>query len=416
MKKIIIAAAVLAVFFTGCAMPFRQKLDSYLSTQKYMEADQLIEKEQKEGSEYKDKNELLYYFDRGSVSQMLGEYGLSNDYLAKADGMIEKLYTRNVADEAYSFLSNDMNLMYTGEDFEQVMVNILRSLNFMYEGNFKDARIEAKKVNNKLNWFADTYGDKAVYTDDAFARYLSAFSYEANGDINDAYIDYKKSLQVYERYGPAYKMEIPGYLKKDLLRTATALRFKNDVDEYKKKFGDIKFAKDADLKSNAEVLVVVYDGLSAYKEAGFNNFPKYVLREYAVQSISVTAQAAKSEAEFYDAQDVARMAHTSLEARAAQIMTKRMASTLLKEAAKRVPLVGLFVQDDKADTRSWRTLPSRFLVTRMTLSPGKSKVKVIIYPRGYDEDKTGTIAVVEKEIEIKLKAGEKKVIPIFFQI
>jgi hypothetical protein len=75
------------------------------------------------------------------------------------------------------------------------MVSILKALNFLYQGDYSGARVEARKVNGKLNVFADEYGDKAIYTDDAFARYIAAFAYEAQGELNDAYIDYKKDLQ-----------------------------------------------------------------------------------------------------------------------------------------------------------------------------------------------------------------------------
>jgi hypothetical protein len=70
--------------------------------------------------------------------------------------MIDKLYTKSAVDETYSFLSNDLALKYTGEDFEQVMVDILSALDYMYTGNFKDARIEVKKVNNKINLISDS--------------------------------------------------------------------------------------------------------------------------------------------------------------------------------------------------------------------------------------------------------------------
>jgi hypothetical protein len=409
-KKIAILLTVLVVVLAGCTVPFRKTLDSYLAIGDYVKADALIEKEKAQGSEYSDKNELLYYFDKGSVTQMLGQYKMSSDFLSSADDMIEKNYTRSAVDEANSFMSNDLSLKYSGEDFEQVMVNTARCLNYMYEGKFDDARIEAKKIDAKINWFADTYGEKTIYKDDAFARYLSAFSYEAKGELNDAYIDYKKSLKAYESYAPIYGTEVPGYLKQDLLRTATALKFNDDVDGYKKKFGDVVFTSDPDLRKSAEVLVVVYDGLPAYKVEGFNHFPSFEQRPYAVENIKITSD---SPAEFYDAQDVSKMAVKNLEVRIGQIMLKKLGSSVVKSIAKQIPGLNLFVQEDKADTRSWRTIPARFLLSRLVLKPGESKITVTIFPRGYAEG-GGTILPVTKEFDLKLSEGEKKAVPVFF--
>src|ERR1035437_3023812 len=238
MKKII-SMILLAFLFilTGCGVPFHKQLDMYMMNGQYDLADQLIDTEKANGSEYNDKNTLLYYFDKGSVTQMLGEYKLSSDFLDKADDMIDKLYTKSAVDEAGAFLSNDLNIKYAGEDFEQVMVNIMKALNFMYEDNFDAARVEVKKVNNKLNLFADNDGDKAIYTDDAFARYLSGFCYEANGDINDAYIDYKKSFETYQKYTVIYGITAPDEVKSDLMRLSAVLGFTEDYEAYKKDFG-----------------------------------------------------------------------------------------------------------------------------------------------------------------------------------
>ncbi len=403
-KKLAVVIVALAVLLAGCTVPFRKTLDSYLTLGQYQKADALIEKEKKDGSEYKDKNEILYYFDKGSVTQMLGDYGVSNGFLNTANEQIELSYTRSVVDEANSFLSNDLSLKYSGEDFEQVMVNIMTCLNYMYEGKFDDARIEAKKVNNKLNLLADTMGDKAIYTDDAFARYLSAFCYEAKGDINDAYIDYKKSLQTYEKYTSVYGMEMPEMIKQDFLRTATALKFKDDIDEFTKANGEVKFTPESELNTKAEVLIVVYDGLPAYK-IDSNSWPKFVERPEPLESVMVTAN--KATADFYVAQDISKMGVKNLELRVGQIMLKKVASSVVKQLAKQVAILSLFVQDDKADTRSWRTIPARFRVARLMLEPGKTKITVTLNPAGKG-------APVTQVFDVNMKKGEKKAIPVFF--
>jgi hypothetical protein len=402
-KNALILLSLFIMLLYGCGVPFQKKLDVYLMNGDYQLADQLIDTEKAKGYQYNDKNELLYYFDKGSVTQMLGEYKLSSDFLTKADDMIDALYTRSAGDEVNSFLSNDLSLKYTGEDFEQVMVNILNALNYMYAGDFSSARVEVKKVNNKLNLFADKYGDKAIYTDDAFARYLSAFCYEVNGDVNDAYIDYKKSYEQYQKYSVLYGVAVPETIKQDLLRTAGELNFTEDVDNYKKEFGDTVFTPANELKKEGEIMVVVYDGMPAYKVEGYGHMPMFTVRGYAVSSMEVSAQGVTGRP--FVAQDLSVMAVKNLETKNGLILLKSVGRDIVKSLVKQIPFGSLFVSEDKADTRSWRTIPARFQVVRMAVPTGNVKALV----------KLTSVSGIEKVLpfEFNLKAGQKKVIPVF---
>ncbi len=409
MKKIIFFFfCILIIFLTACSVPFHKKLDQYMVACQYKEADELIESERTNPKEniYSYKNELLYYFDKGAVRQMMGDYRTSSENLEKAEDIIDKLYTKSLTDETWSFFSNDLNLNYTGEDFEQVMVNIIKALNYMYSGDFNGAAIEARRINYKLNYFADSYGEKAIYTDDAFARYLSAFAYEAIGSINDAYIDYKKSLKAYEKYNSVYGTEVPDFIKSDILRMADALKFYDEIDDFKKNWGqDVRFIKYNELKNSAEVLVVVYDGLPAYK-VDERAMPKFVNRGYAVEKVIVK----DADREYYSviAQDISKIAIKNLENKNLAIVAKTIARNLTKKVAKEIPILNFFIGEEKADTRSWRTIPGRFQLVRLPVTPGsKRKIIIEIYDRGRSEPN-------QQIFEVYLKQGQKKVIPIYY--
>jgi hypothetical protein len=404
-KIVLLAVSAILLLLTGCGIPFQRKLDMYMTAGQYKEADALIDSEKTHPKEniYNDKNELLYFFDKGAVLQMGMEYGRSTDFLEKADDRIDKLYTRSVVNEVGSFLSNDLALDYTGEDFEQTMVEILKALNYMYAGDFDNARVEIKRVNNRLNVFADKYGDKAIYTDDAFARYISAFAYEALGEINDSYIDYKKSLKAYEKYNKFYGTEIPPFIKQDVLRTADALHFDSDIAEFTNQWGKVDFVPSNRLKEKGEVLVVVYDGLPAYK-IDDNKWPKFIDRGNALAD--VRAVAGGTEYQGFVSQDVSRMAIKNLETKNMQILAKKVGSSLVKGLAKNFPVLNLFVTEDKADTRSWRTIPARFHIIRMALAPGKQVISVELFPA------SGGDLRVEK-VSVDVKKGKKIVVPVF---
>ena len=408
MKKILLLFfCLIIIFITGCAVPFHKKLDQYLAAGQYKEADELIESEKTNPKEniYSSKNELLYFFDKGAIRQMIGDYKQSSEYLEKAEDIIDKLYTKSLTDETWSFFSNDLNLNYTGEDFEQVMVNIIKTLNYMYEGDFDGAAVEARKINRKLNYFQDSYGEKAIYTDDAFARYLSGFAYEAIGAVNDAYIDYKKSLKTYQKYNTIYGTAVPSFIKGDILRMAYALKFYDEIDNLKKEWAeDVSFTKYNELKKSAEVMIVVYDGLPAYK-IDERAMPKFVNRGYAVEKILV--KDADKEYTSIVAQDISKMAVKNLENKNLAILAKTLVRNVAKKVAKEIPILSLFVGEEKADTRCWRTIPGRFQIVRFQVTPdSKRKIIAEIYLKGNSTP-------VQEIFEIYLKPGNKKVIPIY---
>jgi hypothetical protein len=392
---------------TGCAVPFHKKLDQHLVSDQYKEADELIESERTKPKEnvYSSKNELLYFMDKGAVRQMMGDYKTSSENLEKAENVMDKLYTRSLTDETWSFFSNDLNLNYSGEDFEQVMVNVIKTLNYMYSGDFDGAAIEARKINRKLNYFSDSYGDKAIYTDDAFARYLSAFAYEAAGSINDAYIDYKKSLNAYQKYQTVYGTRVPAFIKSDILRMADKLKFYDEIDNFKKEWAeDVPFVKYDDLMKMAEVMIVIYDGLPAYK-IDKNAKPKYVNRGYAVEKVVVK----DGDKEYFStiANDISKMAEKNLENKNLAIVAKTYARNVVKKAAKDIPVLNLFIGEEKADTRCWRTIPGRFQIVRFPVTSGsKRKIIIEIYEKGNS-------VPIQQVAEIYLKQGNKEVIPIY---
>ncbi|MBN1595043.1 hypothetical protein JW933_03865, partial [candidate division FCPU426 bacterium] len=185
LPALILCAACLA----GCGgIRVAKQVANTVSAGNYDAALQLLEKQKQQ---YSGPNNLLYYFERGTVLQRTGDYTASIDALNSAERLIEELYGTSVTQAATSFLINDMSMDYTGEDFEQVMVHVIKALNFFYQDELQGALVEARKVNTRLVKLADKYGSEAVYEQDAFARYLAAYIHEASREYNDAYIDYK---------------------------------------------------------------------------------------------------------------------------------------------------------------------------------------------------------------------------------
>lgn len=420
------------LFVTGCAPnAIYKKVDAFIAAGQYAEADGLIEKEKKQ---FEGNHEILYYFDKGSILQMLGDYKNSSLNLQKAEGVIDELFTKSVTQEVSSFFTNDMNLPYEGEDFEKVMVNVMGALNYLYMGDYEGARVEVRRIDTVLNQVMERNEGKGIYKQDAFARYLSAYIYEAKGELDDAYIDYKKAYRAYEDYYTLYGTEIPEIVKQDVLRIADARGYKDDVREFKEQWGDVLFTKYKELKAKGEVLLVVYDGMAPYKvsvnkssvvyehEATKTNpttvsvaFPKFVERGYVVGSVS--AMADNRTFYGYEIENVAKIAVKTLEDKNLLIAAKAFARAAVKYFTSKAiqgkgenKMLNLLtnvynVVSEQADTRSWRTLPARFILIRMPLKPGKHRIKVLI------TDVTG--ANREQTVDVKVGAGQKKAVPVF---
>ncbi len=415
-RKTVVLSAVLVVlmFLAGCGKPFHKQLDEALTAGNYQAAADIIDSEKTKPKEniYSEKNEMLYYMDKGAVLQVLKQYEESCGLMTKADELVDKLYTKSALDETAAFLSNDLSIKYRGEDFESVMLSIISMLNYMYQGDYEKCAVESRKVNNKLKYFEAEYGDKAIYTEDPLARYLAGFCYEASGDYNDAYIDYKLAAAACERYENVYGVSVPDIMKSSVLSMAEANRFADDVAEYTGKWGAVDYTKREALADNSEVLLVIYDGLPAYKVEDKNfltgiALPKYQKRQGWLEDVQVTCSEKACPVELV--QDQGAIAYKNLETKNGIMMLKGVGRGVAKTIMKNIPLGSLFVGEEKSDTRCWRTIPSRFHLVRIKLAPGKHEIKVTLKAAADDklhQDRVETITAT-------LAKGQKKVYPVY---
>jgi len=431
------ALILLAFWLAGCGgLRVTDRLERDLASGDYAAGIKTIEEAK---AQYAGPNSLLYYLDLGSFYQRAGDYARSNQALEQAELLIDELYTKSLSESVASFLVNDTSLSYSGEDFEQVMVNILKALNYLYLGDWEGAQVEARKVNNRLLALSDRYGDQAVYRQDGFARYLSAFAYEAGGQYNDAYIDYKKAYQAYQTYASHYGTPVPRVLQSDLLRLSRWLDFRDEYRRWRETFGaDSPVPPPRPRKGKrGELLLVVYDGLMPAKRTRYVKvpvrdaddhpyllkvaFPVFVPRPPAISALEIGLPDERVDASEV-MEPVADIAIQNLEQRIGLISAKAIARATAKYIAavqaRRAARqggqgLGLLVDiasnvytlaSEQADTRSWRMLPNRFQLIRVRLPAGTQVLPVRI--RAFSGG-----ARPGRDLEVELQAGEKKVIP-----
>jgi hypothetical protein len=393
---------------------------------------------EKEQSQYAGPNSLLYYLDRGALLQRTDDYRASCQDLEQADKLIDELAGTSVSETVGSFLVNDMTLSYTGEDFEQVMINIMGELSYLYAGDLQGALVEARRVNTRLVQLSDKYNKEMIYKQDAFARYLSAFAYEAEGDYNDAYIDYKNAYQAFQWYEKHYHMPMPPEIREDLLRLSRWQGFDDEYKEWREAFGPDLPDPGRRPKKRSEVLLVVYDSLAPRKTTRWvaatvadpdGNpytlkvaFPTFTPMPHLVDSVRVgLADGQVIEGHLFEPLDA--IAVQNLEQRIGAITAKAIGRATAKFIAAYQTRKILHTQDEgvnllvglatnvytfateQADTRSWLTLPSRFHLVRISLPPGKHSLELMMQAMSGETH--------NQAVPVELKPGEKKVIPVF---
>lgn len=260
------------VLLAGCGPSVNRYLliESSLRAHDAKGADAIVAAAEKD---YGSKSRVLYGMDRGMTLQLAGDYQQSNAVLEQAEEELDRLYTRKVRTETLAFMTNDTALPYEGDPYEQVLINVLKALNYAELGEWQDALVEARRIDHRLNVLSDRTQEKNAYRDDGFARYLSGILYESTGDVNNAFIAYRKAYETFEATRAWSHTAVPWQLRADLLRTAEALHFTQELAEFQQLFPDTRWETGQALQQLAQVVVISYNGRAPRKEDQFLDLP-----------------------------------------------------------------------------------------------------------------------------------------------
>lgn len=352
------------------------------------------------------RNRLLYRLEKAMILDRLGEADKARRLLIEADKIADELYTVSVSRTAASFVVSDAQTDYEGEDYEKVAIHTQLALSFIGSGDLAAARVEAKKINNKLHAMNQAYDadHRNQYGEDAFARYLSGAIFEARGEIDDAIIDYGRAVELYQgRFAAFVQGGVPDQLVAAYWRLLKRRNRTDRLTQVEKDFKEI-VAKtkqaDSELGPTAgEVFVVHEVGNIATKSTSdfmlpvgsqVVRFSFPVIRKTAsMQSWRATGVRVSGGA-YYAAENAADMdeiARVTLDDRRGRLVAKQMTRLLAKgqlaEQARQNfgPLAGIAVNifaavTETADTRSWTLLPEGYFVTRLKLKPGSYTLEV----------------------------------------
>lgn len=398
----LLAAVAGCLLVAGCATwshSFRE-VERRLVQEQYAEALQALERQGEA-----EREPLLYQLNKAMLLRMDGQYAASNDAFEQAKALIAEYSAVSLREEGATFIINDAASAYAGEEHEQVLVHLYEALNYLALGNRDSARVEALQVDLRLREQAERGGQD--YVEGAFARYLTGMIYEDLGEWSDALIAYRKSYEAYLEYRERYSVAMPQSLKHALLRLTEHLGLTDEQRRYQEEFGIEQWTRQDAWRKQGELIFMLHNGLAPTKQEHVGSvldplsghfytiaLPSYQPRVPLARAARVDVNGLAVDTEVYE--DVQALATRTLEAKLPAITARAVARMVVKaQVAKAArekaresrgdPLAAALlsfgmevanVLTERADTRSWATLPKDIQLARIALPPGTYNVRV----------------------------------------
>ena len=367
---------------------------------------------------YRNKERLLYYLDAGMLHHIQGNWQQSNDLLTRAEDAIQELYTKSVARAAGSMLLNDTSLEYSGEDYEDIYINVFKALNFLELGNPEAAMVEVRRVDEKLSFLELKYARMAKemeqdseakvqfknsrgrFHSSALASYISMIMYEADRRMDDARIDYDNLHYAFKSQPELYPFSPPAIAHPEANKERNMLRVLSFVNR-----GPTKLPLEMHIHTSKDLLVLASSG----KDVDFNAIPwpgiedgyyfKFAIpyledRPPKVGRVDVVTSDGQRQT-LSKLEDLSLVARRSFELKEPMIILKSVSRTVIKglaaekakEEAKKntsdlgAALLGLVADaavflSENADLRISQFFPSDALITEIPLPEGEQTIRI----------------------------------------
>lgn len=365
---------------------------------------------------------LLYLQERGRIGQLASNTDASKTDFDAAIGAYATLEDRAVISASAtlasgaSLITNDNARPYAGSLYERVFVHQYQALNYLASGDGSAALVEVRRANliqnealakkentvdsaredaEKKGFDAERYDSYFTGMDVAAGRvksgfqnaatfYLSGLIYEATGNNNDAYIDYRKALEL-----------VPDnpYVQRDVVRTGLKTGIE-DAQKLARQIGNVQYGP---AKGEGELVIYLEEGFVPAKEAvsipiwtsktlNTVSFPVYSGNIPAPSAMVVDISGRTLETSLLV--DTRALAVRTLKDEIPGMLVRAFLRLLTKQEMQRQlqqqdssGLMGLAgtlysLVTDKADLRSWLTLPGSGQVLRIPLPAGAHRVAV----------------------------------------
>jgi len=176
---------------------------------------------------YDEKDRVLFWIDLGLLQHYAYQDSLSIINLALADNAIEELYTTSISKGVASMVLNDNALDYSGEDYENLYINVFKALAFYRQGESESALVEIRRLTEKFVELEQKYQQEyrslkesdeiktevdeisVNFYSSALAHYLSMILFLNDGEYDDGRISRDKFYDAFENQKELYNFPKP---------------------------------------------------------------------------------------------------------------------------------------------------------------------------------------------------------------
>ncbi len=411
----------LAILINGCAAyqldTAQHKVRTSFAAGDYQTTAELIKKLDKKNV-YQKKDRVLLNLEQGMINHFAHNYEESSRYFSQAELQIDELFTKSVSRAIKSFVVNDNSLAYDGEDYEDIYLNIFKSLNYIHQNKLESALVETRRVTYKLERLeqkynglveslakADTTGTSqnkwktgsTSVENSALGRYLSTILFAKTGKPDDARIEYEQFLKAYHNQKPGAGLTQQSEHHFQQLTQANSYNILLQA-----------FSGRAPIKEQQDIRLYLAE-IDSYLKI---SLPTLLTFHTAVSSITVTINDAEIiglhliEEMDWVAKEVYKVKEPIIYARAIvrgvlkAIAAKKLEKTAAKESSTLgivANIVGKVAQEatEKADLRSWQTMPGKAYARVIKLPPGRHKLSFNYY--GHNRN---LLFTEERQIEV----------------
>ena len=373
-------------------------------------------------SDASDRDYYLLLLERGKVNLAAGRYDSAIVDLQTAERrFLDIEATTSVAGAFKSMLVNPTMGEYESEAHEKIMISSYLLLAYWLKGDSEDAFVERNRLVGRLEQYTDGLSEKnRAALDVPFARYLAAVMYEIEGRADDARIEYEAIARVMPEAVPAVldptleelvvfaeigrapvkvSTEIRGYLQKDAGGLMGFFYLPGDSAPQMFALGGL-----GDLALDKPGVLFTFA------------FPRCIKQERIVRRGRLVIDGVEA-GEMSPLDDLEATAYAAYEKDLGATLLKAAFRTYLKTAAQTKLAKGDdakgFVFDvlgkalaavDRADTRSWQTLPAEIAFYRMECPPGKHTIQIRYFGEGNE------LVGASKTIELSTRADSKSIV------
>ena len=407
---------LLFLVFAGCNAP-KSQLGTFGEYFRGSDYEKSIEFAQSKISKSKNpkKEDLLWTLQLGTLERLRKNHRESNNYFDRSEEMLNFFDYQNAAADSVAAIAVNENIIpYLGEEYDGIMVNTYKALNFMALGENDQARVEfnraldrqrrakekfageIEKLQNELDKEQEKEGSQAkknvdnpeinqlitdrypgLYEFEAYPDFVNPFTTYIAGVFFNLVGDHSKAVAfLKESYGMVRDNE---YVAQDLAATEQVLDGRAELKDtvwviFENGMGPVKEEVRIDIPLFLASDQVKYFGIA---------LPRLVFREQAYPCLSI-----KAGGNNYNTQIVAnmdRVVQTEFSKDFKGILTRAIMSATAKVVAqyalskndssspKIVSLLATVYSyaTTAADVRVWTTLPKNFQVARLPMPPDR---------------------------------------------